>query len=224
MRLYGCATCKYVYRVGSVEPEELNGVWAAVEPTNPSCPTPLCRGKLQKIRPGAAISQLEEVGYRVREIPFRTFYRAVYGFGGPKGEAAELEKFTHLLQTKKIVDVVARAIGQPERVILNRLTLEDGTILHFDSSARGACCYYIEEPGPSCMEVVENEFRSGSATEGSDTDREEARRVTENSGSYGTETGGVGHTADAFAVECSKPGSVSSLSIPDNIRESTKCD
>jgi hypothetical protein len=219
VRQYGCVTCKTVYRVGSVELEELESVWSAVEPSHPSCPTPLCRGKLQRVRKAATSAQLMEAGYEMKEIPFHAFYRAVHGFGGPKGEAASLDKFTHLIKTKKIVGVSAHPVGQPERVILKRLILEDGTILHFDTSARGACCYYIEEPGPSCLEVVDNELRSGSAAEGSDTNREEAGRAAEDSSSAGATASGDGYTADAPTAECSESGGVSIVPVPDNVRK-----
>lgn len=176
MRFYACIACKTSYQVvGGIE--EVKHLWSVVEAGGvPSCPTPLCQGRLMRVK-----NHVRE--FEQKEIPLPTFFRGIHGFGSPEGEAASVQKFRELITSGKIVEVHAEPIGQPERVILKRLILEDGTRMHFDSSARGACCYYIEQPGPSCMEVVENELSSMDPAEAdscsSDSDREEVGRAVE---------------------------------------------
>jgi hypothetical protein len=134
------------------------------------CITPLCDGQLVETS-GAP------VGFYMTELPARAFYRAIHGFGTGKGEPASYNDFVDLIQNGKVVGVDATPIGQPERVILRQLVFDDGTRMHFDSSSRGACCFYIERPGKSCVEVVEDEFTADEApVPGPDSHREEAGR------------------------------------------------
>jgi hypothetical protein len=192
VRFYACIACKTSYQVvGSIE--EMKNLWSIIEAGGvPSCPTPLCQGKLMRVQ-----GHVKE--FHQREIPLPTFFRGIHGFGSPDGEAASVKKFRELMTSGKIVEVHAEPVGQPERVILKRIVLEDGTRLHFDSSARGACCYYIEQPGPSCVEVVENELSNvGSAeaaSEGSNTDREETGRASENANSELGDAGCAVHSS-----------------------------
>lgn len=138
--------------------------------SSPACITPMCSGRL-------CTSTEVPYGFDIQELPARSFYRAIHGFGVGEGDPAAASEFARLLKTKKIVDMVVTAVGQPERVIVHQLVLEDGTRMHFDSSSRGACCYYIERPGKSCMEVVEDELATVESSVSSvGSNREEARR------------------------------------------------
>jgi hypothetical protein len=117
--------------------------------------------------------------FRSQEVPVSNFFRAVLGFGSPEGNAASLKDFVETLTKKRISRVDAFNTGTPERVILRRLVMEDGTCLHFETSAKGACCFYIEKPGPSCLEVVDGELgESGDPRDdsGSSPYREKAGR------------------------------------------------
>ena len=157
----------------SAPPEELHALLEGIEML---CPTALCRGVL------ARVSQFFTTA---KPIPLQTFFRAVQGFGSATGEAATLKRFSHLLKTKKITQIYAEPVGKPERVILRTLVLDDGTRLHFDSSARGACCYYIEEAGPTCLEVVDHELRRIEDVGSGGPAGEESRRAPQN-GDRGT--------------------------------------
>ena len=168
MSLFACQRCGNAWQVGG-DPEEIRHILSMVH--CPPCITPLCLGRLEKV-PSVPF------GYRSQEVPIANFYRAVNGFGSPSGESATVGEFSRLIRTKKVVEVKAEPVGQPERVILRRLVLDDGTRLHFESSSRGACCYYIEKPGPTCLEVVD-EIHSDGAPESSSEDREEVGRVAE---------------------------------------------
>jgi hypothetical protein len=133
--------------------------------------------------------------YTAKEIPVRAFYRAVHGFGSGEGASASIERFTELLRTKRIVQIQATPVGQPERVILNQLVLDDGTRLHFDSSSRGACCYYIEESGPSCVEVVDNELSTDATAEVGNQNREKDRRIVKALGELGDKARSIASSA-----------------------------
>jgi hypothetical protein len=159
---------------------------------------------------------VQAFGFEVSEIPLETFFRAVNGFGSPDGKAADLKDFTELLKAQRIVDMKIEPTGQPERVIVKQLILEDGTRLHFGSSSKGACCYYIEKKGPSCLEVVDNEIHAERNPAGTIEDREEGGRVTE----------GVGQPVDdearaasdsAAAVEQSDSASLPSVSATNDV-------
>ena len=132
-----CQSCKIAYLVvGDLEEKEslLKGM------DNFPCVTPLCRGRM--VRSHKSYPEARDVV----EVPLHGFYRAIHGFGSPKGDPAPVELSKRVLLTKKIVDVHAEEIGQPKRTILKRLILEDGTRLHFSRSTQGACLYYVEVP------------------------------------------------------------------------------
>jgi hypothetical protein len=119
-------------------------------------------------------------GYDVVEVPLRSFFRAIHGFGLSHGAPASYKRAVELLTAKKIVEVKGEPIGKPERVILRELVLEDGTRLHFEASTRGACLYYIEEKSPSCVEVFDGSPDDvEAATPGLIEVREETRRAIE---------------------------------------------
>ena len=97
------------------------------------CITSLCGGRLQRMAPDDLIA-VRVKKYAVEEIALRGFYRAIHGFGVGGGAPASLAKAREILLTKRIVDLQAESVGQPERVILRQLIMEDGTRLHFDMS------------------------------------------------------------------------------------------
>lgn len=188
MKFFACSKCRNAWLVGG-DPKEVAHILSMVD--CPPCITPLCLGRMDKV-PGVPI------GFRSHEIPVVNFYRAINGFGSPEGKAASVEEFTRLLKTRKIVEVRAEAAGQPERVILSRLVLDDGTRLHFDASTKGACCYYIEKRGPSCLEVVEDELHSEGAAESSAENREEAGRAAEGLCKLADRAREIAYSAPAF--------------------------
>ena len=173
IKIYSCTVCRKSWQI--VGPPDEVAEMSALLPNSSGdakCITPLCGGRLQ-ITAGAPS------GFQVTELPIRAFYRAINGFGDGENPPADLDVFKRLLRTRRIVDFQAERVGQPERIILRQLILEDGTRMHFDSSARGACCFYIERPS-SCVEVVENEFNTDNSDEAivsvSHQDREEVGR------------------------------------------------
>lgn len=135
------------------------------------CITPLCRGRLQRttLPPEGYVSSYEEV-------PLTAFYRAINGFGSPNKVPAAMKRVKQVLTTRRVVEVVGEPAGNPERTIIRQLVLDNGIRLHFDSSSKGACLYYVEEPGPSCLEVVDNELGLERTAEGNRSNREEAGR------------------------------------------------
>jgi hypothetical protein len=171
MSLLMCSQCMHAYQIGgeSNEIHNLLGMQDTFE-----CITPLCEGRLRKVDENEL-----KVAMDVTELPVRSFFRAIHGFGTGKGEPASLERVRTLLLNKRVVDIKADPVGQPERVIVRQLILEDGTRLHFEVSGLGACIYYIEEPGPSCVEVFDAAVPSERVAESGNTDREEAGRVTD---------------------------------------------
>lgn len=172
MRFVVCKACSKGYCVCGNR-DEVSALLSAPEWRGGfPCITPLCAGRMQATALPQGLCSYEEV-------PLSAFYRAINGFGGASGAPASLRKVKQALTTKQVVAVVGEATGNPERSIIRQLVLSDGTRLHFDASSKGACLYYMEEPGPSCLEVVENELRSERGAEGSDTDREETGRGDE---------------------------------------------
>lgn len=171
MRLVICDICKRVIQIGG-DHEEITYLLGNQD--SYPCVTPLCRGRMTRTQPYAVPS-----GYRVSTLPINAFFRAIHGFGPGKGDPASLKRLRELMLSEKIVDLVAEPIGQPERVILRTIVLKNGTRIHLETSAKGACVYYIEEPSPSCLEVVENDISADTDLEGCDPDREKTRRATQ---------------------------------------------
>jgi len=171
VRFVVCHTCRQTVQVGG-PPEEVAHL--IQDQKNFPCITPLCGGRMEECR---ALDLPPD--YERREIPIQGFFRAIHGFGSGEGAPASFQRARDLLLTQKIVELVGEPVGQPERVIIRQLVLDNGTKLHFEASARGACLYYIEERGPSCREVVEHELSLSPNPASGDSNREEAGRALE---------------------------------------------
>ena len=139
MRWFFCTSCARGYNVYGDHQEmaRLLTDWESGFP----CITPMCRGRLIGTVPHS------HSGTTFKEVSLQEFYRAYKGFGLSGTAPASLKKSTKLLMEKRIAAVEGESIGTPERTIIRCLVLEDGTRLHFDTSSKGACLYYIEEPG-----------------------------------------------------------------------------
>lgn len=170
MRFFACHTCLQGHQIGG-DLQEVQSLLGSEKSF--SCITPLCGGSMLSVT-AADIPD----GCEISTMTVRDFFRAIHGFGRGKGSPASFDRAKELLLSKRVVQMKGFPIGDPERVILRELILEGGTRLHFETSARGACLYYIEERGPSCVEVVENEIHTDAAVEVSSADREEAGRDT----------------------------------------------
>jgi hypothetical protein len=170
-RFVACHTCKHALQIGGDESEIRYLLGSA---TSFQCITPLCGGRMQSLSFGEL-----PIEYDYSDLPVKNFFRAIHGFGTGVGDPASLKRLRELLLTQRVVDIVASPIGQPQRVIIKEMILESGVRLHFETSSRGACVYYIEERGPSCREVVENEFATDPTAQSLDTYREEAGRAFE---------------------------------------------
>ena len=138
MRWFFCSSCGRGYNVCG-ERDEGSRLLSGCESGVP-CITPLCRGRLQNTVPQS------HAGVRFEVVSLHDFYRAFKGFGISSTAPASLERATKLLLGRRVVAVEGEPIGAPERSIIHCMTLDDGTRLHFDTSAKGACLYYIEEP------------------------------------------------------------------------------
>ena len=220
MRFVVCHDCQRGVQIGG-PPEEVASLISTQN--NFPCITPLCTGRMKHCR---TIDIPPE--YSLEEIPVQGFFRAIHGFGSGVGAPASYRKARELLLTKKVVDLVAEPTGQPERVIVRQLVLEDGTRMHFEASAKGACLYYIEERGPTCREVVERELSSSPNPESAHSNGEEGRRaavqqpVPGHEGRRHDELGAVGQPQpDLSAVPAT--GDLSA-GVPDRSRETESHD
>lgn len=165
--IFRCSVCEVAYHViGPIE--QLN---ALVTQSGYPCFVSSCPGYLQRQTSGLR---------RAIAIDVSAFFRAVNGFGFAAGSPASLESVEKLLLEKRVIQVFARDVGDPERTIIDRLVLDGGIKLHFAASAKGACIYYVEERGPSCVEVFDAQHTDVSqGTDKSVTEnREEAGRDT----------------------------------------------
>lgn len=162
MRWFYCNSCGKGYDVFG-PPGEVERLLADGQSGFP-CITSLCQGRLVGTVPHSH-------NIRFKEVPLPVFYRAVKGMGFSQGAPAGLERAIRVLIAKRVVEVVGESTGTPERTIIRCLVLEDGTRLHFDTSTKGACLYYIEEPG--------NELPSAAAPESHGEGGEEAGRGTQ---------------------------------------------
>lgn len=216
MRFTACTTCRHIYQVGG-DLDEVQSLLGANKEW--ACITPLCKGRL-------TVVHLRDipVGWTTKNIPVKNFFRAIHGFGPGEGEPASLNRAREIFLTEKIVDVIAESVGQPQRVILRELVTESGIRLHFETSSRGACLYYIEEPGPTCVEVVEDELnrerddRGEAVTQSGSAHREEAGRGAEAQPEDGAEARAVSHSTRP--AEDVQPNSIPVPAVPDDGRVS----
>lgn len=105
-------------------------------------------------------------------IPVHAYYRALHGLGLSVGSLASAERVRDLLLTKRISALSLEPVGDPERTILKGIILEDGTRLHFASSARGACVYFIEE-----VTRVDNHLSTEGDSSSNIEDRSKTRHI-----------------------------------------------
>jgi len=137
--IVSCQTCGKAYRMTSLKKEEFQILDRDEWRINFPCITPLCNGRMVRHR------KPPESG--AEDIPLSVFYRSLMGFGHPSDkDTATLENVMRNFLTKNVVEVKAEETGDPKRVILENLTLEDGTKMHFAASSKGACLYYVEGP------------------------------------------------------------------------------
>ena len=149
--MFFCAACHRVYLVAG-QADELRSLIGEAD-TFP-CITPQCGGMLRKV--GAEFGRrTQKAGLKSETVPAVAFFRAINGFGLSTGDPASVEEVRKLLLNHRVARVLLEEVGQPERTIVNKLWLDNGVCLHFGSSAKGACVYYIERPGPSCVEVFD---------------------------------------------------------------------
>ena len=193
MRFYACTQCRHVYQVGG-KLEEIRSL--IHDATEFLCITNLCQGMMRQV-------QVPPPGFNAIEVPLPSFFRAINGFGLAKGDPASAKKFIEVITTKRIVKAMVEPVGQPERVIVRQLVCEDGTRLHFDTSAKGACCYFIEEPGPSCVEAFNGQLAEDAETaaRAGDPSREETGRAPETGSVASQQRSSPKPTADAATSE-----------------------
>lgn len=212
MKAVMCKGCKKVYHVIG-DPVEIkylldSSEWGGSYP----CITPLCRSRMEPCKLTLPCNEV---------VGIKDFYRAIYGFGRANHAPATFTRSKELLTTKKIVSVVGGPVGSPERTLIRELVLEDGTRLHFDSSALGACLYYIEEHGPSCMEVVENEIHSDPAAQGVAESREEVGRAHKTESRHDSAAEQQSSASDGPTSEPSQPGCMSDVHEASDLPTST---
>lgn len=211
MRFARCDSCRLQVQIGG-DPAEIDNLLKQEQLFH--CVTPFCSAFMR------ASDHLAPEGYLTVEMPVTSFFRAIHGFGSGVGAPASFERAQKLLLSQRVVQIVGEPIGQPERVLIRQLVLESGIRLHFETSARGACLYYIEEPGPTCREVVEHELSLSPNPEGTIENREEAGRAPGTAqGSCGEESDpGMGRTAER--PESDLPPVPQSHSVPTSHCES----
>lgn len=102
------------------------------------CVRPLCRGRARRVKP------LVSDGSRLTNVKASSeeYYRAIHG--GGLGEAAPEGKVRAVLLEQRIVALSTRAVGNPERTVIDNITFENGTQMHLAPSNEGACVYYVE--------------------------------------------------------------------------------
>jgi len=167
--MFACQSCKQVYVI-SGDAKEISSL---LHQSSYPCVTPHCRGRLFRVK-----KKFHHLVEGTHSVPIKSFYRAVNGFGLYEGDPASYADVQKILVGSKVASVKGYDVGQPERTIIQEITLEDGTTLHLDSSVRGACIYFIEKGTPSCLEVFDRE-RAEDVDGFSGEDREEAGRAPE---------------------------------------------
>jgi hypothetical protein len=157
MMIAYCFLCQTAYQIGG-DPLEVDRLLDTPEwKESLPCATDRCLGRAARVSLDWVTANTDKVR-KVEGIPLDVYYRAINGFGRPDQSPADLPAVKLELITKKIASVVGYSVGDPERTILNKLVMEDGTMLHFASSTHGACIFAISKPGPTCVEVFDDQL------------------------------------------------------------------
>jgi len=131
-----CRTCGLVIKVSDDGPpsqSQFDTEW----PINLPCVAPHC--------PGRAIRVPDQDG-PVTNVTAAEYYSTLHKMRSIDGKGADFESVRELLTTKSIVHVHGQTVGPDgaKRTVIDKITLEDGTVLHCGSSMHGACIYLVE--------------------------------------------------------------------------------
>jgi hypothetical protein len=160
-----CFLCQTAYHVAG-EVQEVDRLLDTPEwKESLPCATPRCLGRAARVTLAWLVTNKDKVR-KSEDIPLQTYYRAINGFGRPDQMPADLPAVKLKLTTKKVVRVDGYSVGDPERTIVRNLVMDDGTILHFASSTHGACVFAISEPGPTCLEVFDDQLAEATSHPG----------------------------------------------------------
>lgn len=129
-----CDRCSCTFRI-FMTPEESHLLDQLEKDGLAECPR-LCGGSIQ-VKTSSDISSLKEP----LTLSLRELYQAVNGYGLPDEIQTDPVVVESLLKSSKVVSVSTELSGK--RVILNSLTLDNGSTLHLVSSSRGACVLKI---------------------------------------------------------------------------------
>jgi len=152
-----CFLCQSAYHITG-EHEEVHRLLDTPEwKESLPCATTRCLGRAARVTLDWVVANQDKVR-STEEIPLQTYYRVINGFGRPDQVPADLPAVKSELVSKRVVSIDGYSVGDPARTILRKLVMDDGTMLHFASSTHGACVFAISEPGPTCVEVFDDQL------------------------------------------------------------------
>lgn len=122
------------------------------------------------------IKSLKKGCRRFLDLDPQQLFRALCGGGTPEEVEVRVEVVRAFLLSSKIIKVIAHEMMGDHRVIMDRLYLDNGTILHFAGTGAGALIYKVTKDVQASSGVgVQPETGNGvvrRAPAGADTDPE----------------------------------------------------
>lgn len=133
---FACTKCKIAYAVSATDSNVL------LLNKEMRCPEYSCGGKLKQT--------VHKVGKRGHErvytlIGALELYQAVMGIGLPEERKCSPKNVRKMMLGSSILDVSVEAAPDPQRSIITSLTLNNGKVLHFTISVRGATIFKVTE-------------------------------------------------------------------------------
>jgi hypothetical protein len=145
-----CRPCHAVFRVTDAGQSEL-----FVEIVAEGLCCPRCAGQVVSVK-YKDIDDAVLNYFSIIDLLTEEFFRAQKGLGLPDERECDLETVQRLL-TPSLVHVVGRDIPNTGRAVIDRLELEDGTVLHLGASAHGAVVYRITNTQHARPEVSDED-------------------------------------------------------------------
>ena len=145
--ILSCTRCQRVYRsVGDPQQDEqLLGEKSDWWPDKYVCP--VCDGVMFARKEADVMAEVL-ASPTLQHFPVEELYAAMSGLGLPEQRLTGPQSVRAVLEGKRIRSVSVQPAGTSSRSVLDRIVLDDGTVIYLASGSYGATVYRIR--GPAC--------------------------------------------------------------------------
>ena len=141
MILVVCKHCKGALRVTNMDAQHSPLLGSGSDQFR----CPFCDSKDILVTQGMYIDDAALGSLKIRDVSYEESFAALMGLGLPEESTCCVEVLTELFQSHGIALKGKRVVGAT-RVVIECMTLSDGTKVHFAASPMGATIYKISKP------------------------------------------------------------------------------